>query len=79
MAMRTTIDIEERLLLAAKKRALESGSSLSGIVEDALKEVFSTRKSVKRKAIVLITAKGKGIRHGVDLENNQSLLDIMDS
>ena len=76
--MRTTIYIDEHLLLAAKKRALESGSTLAGVIEDALRRTLSGKVNKKRNITVLETVNGSGLRHGVNLDDNQSLLDIMD-
>ena len=76
--MRTTINIEDHLLIAAKKFALESGSTLTGVIEDALRRMLSSKENKKRNKAVLETVNGSGLRHGVNLDDNQSLLDIMD-
>ena len=76
--MRTTLNIDDSLLLAAKKHALESGSTLVRVIEDALRITLSSKENIKRKTTVLKTVNGSGLRHGVNLDDNQSLLDIMD-
>lgn len=38
--MRTTIDIDDQLLLYTKQKAVEQNCSLKNIVEDALREFF---------------------------------------
>lgn len=76
--MRTTLNIDDHLLLAAKKRALESGSTLARVIEDALRKTLSSKENKKRNITVLKTVNGSGLRHGVNLDDNQSLLDIMD-
>ena len=76
--MRTTVNIDDHLLLAAKKRALDSGSTLARVIEDALRKTLSGKENKKRNTIVLKTVNGSGLRHGVNLDDNQSLLDIMD-
>ena len=39
--MRTTIDIDEQLLIYVKQKAAENNSSLKNIIEDALRDFFS--------------------------------------
>jgi len=75
--MRTTIDIDEQLLIYVKQKAAENNSSLKNIIEDALRDFFS-KHNVHRNDIKLETFSGKGLKPGVDLNNNQSLNDIMD-
>ena len=76
--MRTTVNIDDHLLLAAKKRALESGSTLANIIEDALRRTLAGKENKKRSRTVLETVNGSGLRHGINLDDNQLLLDIMD-
>jgi hypothetical protein len=76
--MRTTVNIDEHLLSEAKKQALESGSTLNRVIEDALRKTLLTKKYIKKNKVSLVTAGRSGLRHGVNLDDNQSLLDIMD-
>lgn len=77
---RTTVRLDEELLRAARKRAAETGRTLSSLIEDALREVLA-RKSPK-----IDTAKfdppvfrgGTGTLPGVDLSNTADLLDRME-
>ena len=41
--MRTTVKIDDRLLVEAKTRAARSGRTLNQVVEDALREAFARR------------------------------------
>lgn len=77
MLMRTTIDIDEQLLLYAKQKAAEQRVSLKSIMEDSLRDFFS-RQVVDKDFIKLETFTGAGTKPGVDLCNNRSLVDIMD-
>jgi len=45
--MRTTIRLEDGLLREVKKRAAETGRPLTGVIEDALREVISRRKTIQ--------------------------------
>jgi hypothetical protein len=78
--MRTTIRVEDHLLAQAKRRAAETGKTLTEVFEDALRESLERRSAAaKAKPIRLRTFKGNGVRSGVDLDNNASLLNLMDS
>ena len=75
--MRTTVRLDERLLVEVKKYAAESGCTLTSILEDALRETLARRRSgAKRKPVRLKTARGDGVRPGVDLNDTASLRDI---
>ena len=79
LCMRTTIRIDDNLLTLAKKAALESKSTLTAIIEDALREKLF-RKEVKSDSekVRIITFKGKGLLSGVDLDDSSSLLELME-
>jgi hypothetical protein len=78
--MRTTVRLDEALFVEAKKWAAANGSTLTALIEDALREVLSRKKAVSgpKTKIVLPTFRGKGVRPGVDLESSATLLDVMD-
>ncbi|NOQ36391.1 MAG: DUF2191 domain-containing protein [Methylococcaceae bacterium] len=75
--MRTTIDIDEQLLLYAKNQATLQNTTLKKVLEDALRNLFSQQQT-PQKSIKLETCAGTGLKAGVNLNNNQSLNDIMD-
>lgn len=78
--MRTTVRLDERLLAEAKKRATETGRTLTALLEDALRETLARRSArVKRRPVRLKTVKGDGIRPGVDLDDTSGLLDLLES
>ena len=79
MCMRTTIRIDDDLLTLAKKAALDSKSTLTTLIEDALKEkLFRTETKIDQKKIKIITFKGNGLLPGVDLDDSSSLLELME-
>ncbi len=75
--MRTTIDIDDQLLLYAKHQAVEQGCTIKQILEDALRDFFS-HQTLEHKAVSLITFSGQGLKPGINLDNSHSLNDIMD-
>lgn len=77
--MRTTINLPDDLMLRAKKAALDSDTTLTEFMADALREALAKR--VKRngnREVKLITSGHGGVFPGVDLDNTADLLDIMD-
>ncbi len=77
--MRTTIRIDENLLILAKKAALESKSTLTALIEDALREkLFRKETKFNSKKVRIITFKGNGLLPGVDLDDSASLLELME-
>ncbi len=75
--MRTTINIDEYILTLAKREAAIQKKSLGKVVEDALRTIFASRTE-KSSQTCLVTAGGAGVKPGVDLDDNHSLLEIMD-
>lgn len=68
------------MLNEAKKMALSSNMTLSGLVENALREMLSRRQNnTEKPKIELITFKGRGLKHGVDLDDSAALLDLMEA
>ena len=75
--MRTTVDIDDQLLLYAKHQAVQQGCTLKQVIEDALRDFFS-HQTLQRKPVSLETFSGAGLKPGVNLDNGRSLNDIMD-
>ena len=77
--MRTTIYLPDDLLAQAKKLAAESRTSVTALIEDALKERLARRKrSPKSKAVKLPTYGARGLQPGVDLDDTSALLDLIE-
>ena len=67
--MRTTITLDERLLSQLKHRAAESGTSVSRLVEQAVRLfIRSPRTPTARQTFELVTfgAGGRFSRHNID-------------
>lgn len=78
--MRTTIRIDEQLLKEAKLLAIQSGKSLTAVIEDALRESLSRQQGAgQREPVHLVTFSGQGLLPGVDLDDSAALLDIMEA
>ena len=77
--MRTTINLPDDLILRAKKAALEADTTLTEVIENALREALAKRRHKKpRREFKLITSGRGGLQSGVDLDDTSSLLDLMD-
>ncbi len=77
--MRTTVRLEDRLLADAKQFALERGTTLTAVIDRALRDLLRTRHDlVHAPRMPLPTFCGNGLQPGVDLDDSASLLDLMD-
>lgn len=77
--MRTTLQLDDALMQDAKRSALESGRTLTAVIEDALRQALSRReKSKRRRPVKFTTFRGNGLLPGVDLDDSAGLLDRME-
>lgn len=79
--MRTTIRLDDDLLTAAKLLAVETGRTLTSVIEDALRQSLSRRSESGQPAPAkLPLARGGGVlQPGVDLDDSAALLELMES
>ena len=78
--MRTTVRLDDGLLEQAKAEARQKQKTLTSLIEEGLRLVLANGGiPVRRKKIVLPVSRERGgVLPGVDLDNNASLLDVMD-
>ena len=77
--MRTALHLDDRLLADARKLAIDTGRTLTQLVEDALHMALAQHRQARdRMPITLHTCGGKELQPGVDLSNNAALADLMD-
>lgn len=76
--MRTTIRLDGELLTQAKRAALERGTTLTAVIEDALRRALAPGAETRSAPVSLPTFRGDGLQPGVDLDDTASLLDLMD-
>lgn len=78
--MRTTIRLDDQLLMEAKKRALETGRSLTAFFEEAVRHELSRGESQESvDPFKVKESHGTGLMPGVDLDDTSDLLDRMES
>ena len=78
--MRTTVRLDDGLLEQAKAEARKNRKTLTSLIEEGLRFVLANGGApVRRKKIVLPVSRDRGgVLPGVDLDNNASLLDVME-
>ena len=75
--MRTTVRLPDELMRAAKRRAQQTGRSLTQLLEDCLRAELRQPVGARRVAEPLPTYGGKGLHPGVDLSDSSALEDLM--
>ena len=77
ICMRTTLQLDDELVVQAKISAARSGRTLSQVIEDALRQALAPRAEPTRRRVSVPTSPGRP-RPGVNLDDNAGLLDLMD-
>lgn len=77
--VRTTIRLDDDLLLQAKSFAARQHRTLTSLVEQGLRQLLREASIPARERTRLpVSTKGGGLVPGVDLDDSAALLDIMD-
>jgi hypothetical protein len=76
--MRTTIRLDDALLAEAKVLAARTGRTLTGLIEDSLRQALA-RPGGARGPVELPVVHGGRLRPGVNLDSMSDLLDIMEA
>ena len=78
--MKTTLDIDDALLVRAKAASARERKSLTALIEEGLRLRLRARRMEKpARPIVLPVFRGKGgMRAGIDPLSNRSILDAVD-
>jgi hypothetical protein len=74
--MKTTIDISDDLLIAAKKRAAEERTSLKAVIERGLRAELKRRRVPARPRIRWVTVDG-GLAPGLDVSDRAAMHDYL--
>lgn len=79
--MKTTLDIDDRLLAQAKAAAARERKSLTGLIEEGLTlRLRPQRRRPGKVKIALPVFKGtSGLAPGINPKSNESLLDAADA
>jgi len=78
--MRTTVRLDEGLLMKAKQEARKRGETLTRLIERGLRLAISgSHKHARSVRVPLPTSKAKGgLRPGIDLDDTSTVLDRLD-
>ena len=78
MCMRTTLNLDDALLKAAKRHAASAGKTLTRVMEEALRQYLKPIERGKKPfRLRLLTRKGSMIP-GVDLADRDSIYERME-
>jgi hypothetical protein len=76
--MRTTVYLPDELLTEIKKLAAESHTTVTAVIEDALRERLARRRKPVARPVHLTTFGSGGLQPGSDLDDTAALLDLME-
>lgn len=76
--MRTTVRLNDDLLAAAKQRAAANHTTLTSLIEDALRQTLALRPERRAERLAIKPFGVGGTLAGVDLDDSRSLRDLMD-
>ena len=78
LCMRTTLALDDRLLRSAKKRAAEEGTTLTRVIEEALRRhLAAPERSRKAFRLRLLAKRGRAVP-GVNLADRDALYERME-
>ncbi|GAA1639310.1 hypothetical protein GCM10009764_71970 [Nocardia ninae] len=77
ICMRTTLDLDDALLRAAKQQAARDGRTLTSLIEEALRMLLEdlSARDTARMDIVLPTGGGDGVQVGINLAQWSTVRD----
>jgi hypothetical protein len=79
LLMRTTLTIDADVLSAFKRLAADTHQTLSGVIEDALREQLARRRSLgETSGADLPIVRGGTLVPGVDLSSNAAVQRLLD-
>lgn len=76
--MKTTIRLDDDLYAEVKLLAARTGKTVSHFIEDSLRVTLAENQAIGRSPLNLHTVGGRGLFPGVNLDNSQELLDVME-
>lgn len=78
LCMRTTLDINDALLIQAKNRAARERRTLTALVEEALRMRLAQKPPARAAVPKIPIFHGGTVQPGVDFTNNAAVLDLLE-
>jgi hypothetical protein len=79
LLMRTTLTIDSDVLAAFRRLAADTNRTLSGVIEDALREELARRRALgETSGADLPVVRGGALLPGVDLSSNAAVQRLLD-
>lgn len=75
--MRTTLDLDDRVLRQAKRRALDLGETLTRFIDRAIRAQLAEPPQIPAFRLTLLTKKGRA-RPDVDWDDRESIYEHME-
>ena len=76
--MRTTLDLDDKLLARARKSAGERGMTLTAVIEEALAAALAARPKREEPFVLAWHPRHGRYIGGVDIADRRALQDVMD-
>lgn len=76
--MRTTLDLDDGLLRAARMRAAARGSTLTAVIEEALAALLASRPAEKKPFKLKWKVSSGEYVGGIDIADRNALYDALD-
>lgn len=77
--MRTTVTLDDELYATVRAHAADSGSTVSAVVEEALRLLLAADRPAPPHAFELVTFGGSGLQPGATLSGYGALLAAEDA
>ena len=78
ICMRTTLNLDDELMRTLKRRAAESGRTLTEMIEEAVREMLARPEGADPdREFRWVSVRGR-VRPGVDVADRDSLLEVME-
>ncbi len=78
--MRTTIRLDDDLMLAAKQHGVATQRTLTRLIHDALLALLERERGrMSPRKVRLPVFRGDGVFEGIDINNSAALVDRMES
>jgi hypothetical protein len=76
--MRTTLNLDDRLVAAAKRQAAREGKTLTAVIDAALRQYLAPRRRSSRPFRLVLKVRSTTALPGVDLEDRGALYDLLE-